>query len=137
MGLRVAFATSNKPKKLYVPPLFNISGDLRVCIALPEKEYSNVEDMTREAIAAFWATEFNDGMFDAFDENYSDTNLLAWPQKWQHKTKSNLGWKPSARSMKEFKESFTDFCKSPFAGGRDWDNGSDGDEYNYDEDEDY
>lgn len=108
-SLAVAFATSLQPKRVYVPPLFNIGDTLDVCIPL-RGEFKTLSDLCRYCITSFWKTEFNDSMYDAFESTYAEkqNSILANYAKWQTKTKENPNWIPTARSMEEY-GSYRDF----------------------------
>jgi len=110
--LEVAFATRSKLKKLYMPPMGNISYDHEVCIDLPKTKFSNIEDMTKKVIAKFWATEFNNDITDCIDE-YADEEKDIGFNKWQEKTKENPKWIPTHNMLIEsrYYPSFNDFCQ--------------------------
>lgn len=109
--MSVAFATSFQPKEVYVPPLFNIDESLQVCISLRGK-FSTLSEMYKYCIATFWKTEFNDGMFDAFSDNYGGAPraILFDPRKWEKKTRENPNWIPTARSLAYYGR-YRDFCE--------------------------
>ena len=81
-----------------------------VCVAMPKGNYPTVEKMAKATIATFWATEFNDGMFDALTANYDESRILTNPKTWEKKTRNNPRWIPTARAFTEG-ESFRDFCR--------------------------
>ena len=106
-SLSIAF--TNEKKKLFAPPLFNIRDDLSVCIELPQKGFSKIEDLCKACIAAFWESTFDDSMYDAYLD-YGDNSILKDPRKWQKKTKKEPDWIPKGRILKKCKVSFQDFC---------------------------
>jgi hypothetical protein len=99
--LHVIFAVANNASKAFIPPLPNVNDLMRVCIELPPTYFRNIEDLYKAAIACFWATEFNDGMFDALGE-YDEDSLMGDHRKWQRKTKKQPTWIPNGRSLKPF-----------------------------------
>jgi nitrate reductase beta subunit len=56
----------------------------------------------KETVVAFWRTQFEDTMYEAYGTNYERKSLLGDPRKWEKKTKKQPGWVPNGRSMKEF-----------------------------------
>lgn len=108
--LRVAFANKMKPSRLFIPPLFNITNDLSVCITLPNKYFLTLEECVKESVKAFWRTEFVDSMFDAHESHYDRKSLMGDARKWQKKTKKNPNWVPNGKSLEEFPVRFGKFA---------------------------
>jgi len=100
MQLHVVFAASDNKSKAFIPPLPNIDDSMRVCIELPDQQFSNIDDLCKAVVACFWATDFNDGMYDAY-EQYDMDSLLGDYRKWQKKTKKQPTWIPNGRSLKQ------------------------------------
>jgi len=111
-SLRVAFASQAKPTKLFVPPLFNLDGCLRVCVSLPNLYFDALEECMKKCVAVFWSTDFNDSMFDAYGSHYERRSLMGDPRKWQKKTKKQPEWVPNGRSMKEYNIRMGKFCSA-------------------------
>jgi len=111
-NLEVAFATCSKPKKLYIPPMHNISIEHEVCIDLPKTKFSNIEDMTKKVIAKFWGTTFNDDTAECICEYEGKDKDISF-KKWQEKTKENPKWIPKNNMLVESETypSLNDLCK--------------------------
>lgn len=97
--LHVIFVSKNN-KNVFVPPLPNIDCMMRVCIPLPNSRFTNIDELCREVISCFWYTEFNDGMYEAYEDNYNSDSLLGDHRKWHNKTKTQPNWIPDGRSLK-------------------------------------
>jgi hypothetical protein len=114
VSLKVAFGTSPKMKKLYMPPLPNISEDLEVCLDYSPKR-KTLDELCKECVASFWRSTFTDdilAMYDGEDYYYRLDSLLGDHRKWQKKTKKDPKWIPSARSL----VLWGDFDKKEFLG---------------------
>jgi len=98
-SLHVIFAVADNKSKAFIPPLPNVDDLMRVCIELPKKRFSNVDDLYKAAIDCFWSTDFNDGMTIALYQ-YDCDSLLGNHRKWQNKTKKQPIWIPNGRSLK-------------------------------------
>ena len=98
VDLKVIFTNSEKLTKRFIPPLPNIDEGMKVCIELPNKGFATLEELSKVVIAKFWATNFNDGMYDAFQE-YEENSTLGDHRKWAKKTKKNPKWVPNGRSL--------------------------------------
>lgn len=111
-SLRVAFASQAKPSKLYVPPLFNLDAVLRVCVTLPHKYFATLEEAMKESVKAFWATKFEDSMYEAYGQHYERKSLMGDPRKWQKKTKKQPEWIPNGRSLELYHIRMGKFCSA-------------------------
>lgn len=106
-SLSIAF--TNEKKKLFIPSLFNIRDDLSVCISLPQKGFSKIEDLCKACIQTFWQSDFDDSMYDAYSD-YGANSILKDPRRWQKKTKKDPDWVPNGRILKKCTQSFQNFC---------------------------
>lgn len=128
-ALKVAFTNNMTAKKLYYPPLCNIDNFLQVCLPMSGKNFSTIEEVTKDAIDSFWKTTFNDGMFECIKVNYSAEDMLVDLNKWQSKTKKSISWKPTGRILTEFGP-LADFCQEwDFLAEKNYDDDECGNEY--------
>lgn len=99
MKIRVAFVDKANPKKLYMPPLANISCDGQVCIPVPSSA-KTVTDLAKKWIADFWRTQFNESATDTLE--YYHGMVLGSPKSWEKQTHRNPKWIPNGRSLLNF-----------------------------------
>lgn len=96
--LHVIFAVAKNKSKAFIPPLPNIDETMQVCIDLPYKRFSNINDLCKAVITCFWSTDFNEEMHDAYS-SYDANSLLGDHRKWQDKTKSDPTWIPNGHKL--------------------------------------
>lgn len=84
--------------KLFCPVLPNISQGANVCIKLPKKGYSSLEELYNRVIEIFWQSEFNGTMPYSSESMYKNSLLYDYTT-WQDKTKSEPNWHPSEKEL--------------------------------------
>lgn len=99
VALKVCFGADPDLKKNYHASLPNIQGDGGVCINLPAKYFSSLDELAKSVVQNFWQSAFDPSEIESYYASYHPKKIMASLPKWQAETKKDPNWIPSNRQM--------------------------------------